>query len=95
MDVHRITCVFACRCEGTLKPLNQKFARYSNHPCQYLGDPDYGPVDDAGGLGAYSTAAVGAQSGQYARVQDRQQEVHNMQRQEQQPNRAGLASLGV
>lgn len=43
---------------GTLKPLNEKFTHYPNHPCQYLGNPEYGPVNGSGAATAATAAAL-------------------------------------
>jgi hypothetical protein len=64
------------RCEGTLKPLNQKFAGYANHPCRYLGDPDYGPVDITNRLSSNSTAVRWSAEQAHRSVQQRQGSRH-------------------
>ena len=74
---------------GTLQPLNERFTHYPNHPCQYLGDPDYGPLGD-GNSTAVSAAAAGAPTQQQQRQQrSREQagQLQQLQRQHQQRRR--------
>jgi len=65
---------------GNLKPMNEKFTHYANHPCNYLGDPEYGPLN--GSSLAAATAAAAA-TGSQQRQQQSVAQLQQMQRQQQ------------